>query len=50
MRRNAGVDLHLVMLLFDVSTSEAVEPLTLLYFLEGDKLVEGGLADRNDLL
>ena len=50
MRRDAGFDLHLIVLIFDVNAREAVESLAILYFLEGHELVESRLTDRNNLL
>lgn len=50
MRRDAGIDLHLIVLVLVVDAREAVESLARLYFLEGHELVESRLTDRDDLL
>jgi len=50
MSRDAGLNLGLVVQLLEVGAFEAVEAVALLYFLEGQEPVEGGLTDRNDLL
>jgi len=50
MRRNTSLDLVSVVLLFDLDVLKAVEALSVLNLLEGDKLIERLLADRNDLL
>ena len=47
---DTGLNLCLVVQLLEVGTIEAVEAVALLYFLEGQEPVEGGLTDRNDLL